>query len=68
MWLAARVVVKATVDCTGDHRDLSRQIDVDAPPGGYGHAIAVIFGSAHTTTTTTVLLASYRVVHPSQSL
>jgi hypothetical protein len=29
------VVVQATVDCTGPHRDLARQIDVDAPVSAY---------------------------------
>ena len=31
----ARVVVQATLDCTGPHRDAAKEIDVDAPPSAY---------------------------------
>ena len=39
------MVVQASLDCTGQHRGLARQIDVEANPGAYaaacptGHAV-----------------------------
>jgi hypothetical protein len=38
-WMGfGRVVVQATVDCTGSHRELARQIDVEAGPDAYATA------------------------------
>ena len=57
---SARVVVQATTDCTGEHRELAKAIDVDAPPGTYAAecpavgAFAVLSAKSSTGLTATI--------------
>jgi hypothetical protein len=55
-----RVVVQATVDCTGTHRDLAKRIDLDASPTAYA-AVCPTEDAELEATSTSGLTASIKI-------
>eukprot|EP00038_Savillea_parva_P002877 m.118596 g.118596 ORF g.118596 m.118596 type:complete len:800 (+) comp10987_c0_seq1:276-2675(+) len=64
-----RVVVQATVDCTGEHRDMAAQIDVQADPSTYasdcptGDAV-IVATAGHLSASVKLAVSGDRSAHP----